>query len=173
VAAGIRSVMGKAPTSRQLHDAFRGVRVSAADLAQASLVMRGESALLLEAPEGLVSAAHARRFRWSAGEGLRRFELSTEDGAPVHEMKVDGNEILLPEALVLEAGKKYVWGIAPPSPAAGPVDWTEFVIGGESVPAPALQGSSASEWRLYGLWLKAKGMPRAAARAAMRAAILR
>lgn len=164
-AKGLRAAKGKLPAPRKLDDAYRGLKVDTRALAQGSLVMRGSDSARVESPEGFVEAQASRRFRWSGGPGGWQFELATDSGELVHRAEAFDGLLELPAEIALKAGTKYVWGIAPVSEGAKPVDWTEFVVsdspGAPPVPEP---GSARSEKLLYAAWLRDKGMPRAAAR---------
>ena len=130
-----------------------------------------ETAAYLAGPQGPVAAAQARHFRWSEGGGPWQFELATEAGALVHRAQVDGSELVLPDAIVLAPGVKYVWGITAAA-GAPPVDWTEFTLApaGQAVASAPGPDASRSERRLYAIWLRSQRMPRAATRVLAQAA---
>ena len=165
--SGLAAARGSLPEPRRVDDAYRHLKVRAGDAAQGSLVMRGyATAAYLVEPQGPVDAVQARKFRWADGGGPWQFELATEAGALVHRAAVNGNAFVLPDALVLAPGVKYVWGITP-AKGISPVDWTEFTLApaGQAIaPAPA-RDASRSEQLLYALWLRSQRMPRAASRA--------
>jgi hypothetical protein len=163
---GPRADAGTLEPVRQLDAALRRVKVTPQDLALGSLRMRGSDSRVLEGPEGFVSAAEARTFRWKGRVDLVRFELATQEGEVVHQGRVEGGRYALPDGVRLEAGRNYVWGVSGLNPADPPADWTEFAIRDGSE-APVASG--ASEWRLVAVSLRAAGLRRAAERAERRA----
>ena len=152
--SGLAAARGSLPEPRRVDDAYRHLKVRAGDAAQGSLVMRGyATAAYLVEPQGPVDAVQARKFRWA-------------DGALVHRAAVNGNAFVLPDALVLAPGVKYVWGITP-AKGISPVDWTEFTLApaGQAIAPAPTRDASRSEQLLYALWLRSQRMPRAASRA--------
>ena len=161
---GIRAVKGKLPTPRVLHDAYRRVDTGRVELVQGSLEMRNGEALAAMKPEGIVVAEAARKFTWPAREGLRRFELATDEGDLVHGEDVSGNELTLPATVTLRPGVKYVWGVAPRE--ASPTDWTEFSIAADNAP---VAGNTRSERIVHAAWLRSQNLQRASTRELQRA----
>jgi hypothetical protein len=165
-AKGLRAARGSLPEGQRVDEAYRNMKVRAGDAAQGSLILRGDAPeAYLVGPQGPVDAAQSRRFRWLDGDGPWRFELATDNGTLVHRAEIRGNELLLPEAIPLATGVKYVWGITAAAGTA-PVDWTEFSLApaGQAIAAPPGSGASASERVLYAMWLRSRSMPRAASR---------
>lgn len=162
---GANAEAGTLGPVRTLDAALKRVKVNPKDVAVGSLRMRSSESRVVESPDGFVSAAVARTFRWQARAGLVRFELATLEGDPVHTARVEGGAYTLPESVKLDPARTYVWGMSVANPAEAPVDWTEFAIR-ESAPAPA---KGATEWRLSASSLREAGLPRAAARAEQRA----
>ena len=164
---GPRADSGTLEPVRQVDATLRRVKVTPQDLAMGSLRMRSADSRVLEGPEGFVSSAEARTFRWQGRANLVRFELATQEGEVVHAGRVEGDRYALPDAVKLESGRTYVWGVSGLNPADPPADWTEFSIRDAS---DAPRATGASEWRLMAASLRAAGLKRAAERAERRAA---
>lgn len=169
VSIGPREIVanGKPVAPRKLHDAYRTIKGSTADLVQGSLVMRNAAGLRVLSPEGVVGAGTARQFSWTPAPGAWRFELSADSGDVVYRSDVRGASLELPADLKLRAGSKYVWGLLPATGSSAPVDWTEFVVT-EEASAPA-KGEAPSERIVHAMWLRSRGLERAAIRTAAEA----
>lgn len=164
---GPKAESGSLDPVRPVDAALRKVKVTSQDVALGSLRMRSADNRVLEGPDGFVTAAEARTFRWKARSSLVRIEIATQEGEVVHKARVEGGSYTLPDTVKLEAGRTYVWGVSGVNPAEPPADWTEFAIR-EGNEAP--KASGASEWRLVAVSLRAAGLKRAAERAEQRAA---
>ncbi len=164
---GPRADSGALEPVRPVDAALRRVKITQQDVAQGSLRMRGADARVLEGPDGFVTPAEARTFRWKARANLVRFEIATQEGDVVHKGRVEGGSYTLPDSVKLEAGRAYVWGVSGVNPAEPPADWTEFSIREAD---ETYRASGASEWRLVAVRLRAAGLNRAAERADLRAA---
>lgn len=167
-AQGVIAESGSLGPVRKLGEAFRNVKVTGQDVSLGSLRMRSSESRVLEGPEGFVGFAQARLFTWKPLSGLARFELATSEGEPVHRARPDGNHYVLPEAVRLEPGIRYVWGVGSANEAEAPVDWTEFVIDEPGRVSPRAPVAGASEKRLLALSLRSAGLRRAAERVATR-----
>jgi hypothetical protein len=163
---GPKAESGALDPVRAVDAALRKVKVTAQDVTLGSLRMRSADERVLEGPDGFVTAAEARTFRWTARTNLVRIEIATQEGEVVHKARVEGGSYTLPESVKLESGRAYVWGVSGVNPAEPPVDWTEFAIRDAS---DVTKVSGASEWRLVAVSLRSAGLMRAAERAERRA----
>lgn len=164
-AQGVKAESGTLGPARKLGEVFRHVKVDSRDVSLGSLRMRSADARVLEGPEGIVPVGEARLFRWKAQPGIARFELATREGDLVHRARATGSRYELPEAVRLEAGRTYVWGVAGANEADAPIDWTEFRVGepgAASLPGPE---AGATERVLRAAALRSAGLARAAQRA--------
>lgn len=169
----LQASSGTVPAPRNLHAAYRQLKVDSRELVQGSLVMRSGETVKLNSPEGLVPVQAAREFAWSPASGAWRLEIADAAGNAVFANEVSNGRFTLPGQVMLSPGVTYVWGIAPLSPRARPVDWTEFklVDSGDDIALPNAPAAAAprSEWLVYAAWLRAQGLNRAALRVAARA----
>ena len=153
---------------RPANPAYKDMKVNGKNLAQASLVMRSAAPIVaLAAPEGLVSEAEARRFRWAVdGDRALRLVVATDGGDLVHRADVKTSEFILPDTVALKPGVKYVWSISTPAGEANPLDWTEFMVTTDDreLAARPGEGASPADHALYAAWLAERDLKRAAVR---------
>jgi hypothetical protein len=142
---GIRALDGSPPAApRVLDPAFQDVRLDRTMLTPAGVRMRAparEGVTLLE-PRGIVTRPSALWFRWQrpASSGPVRFRLASEGGQVIYETTAHGQELTLPEAVVLPPGARLLWRVEDPSlPPLSAPRWESFVVATEQVQALARQ----------------------------------
>jgi hypothetical protein len=143
---GILPLNGSAPAvERVLNQAFQDVRLDRSMLSPAGVRMRtvaGERLTLLE-PRGIVTDPARLSFRWQRSaerSGELRFRLANENGEVIHEAIADGEQLVLPDTVVLAPGLRFFWHVEDTSSSqrASP-RWERFVIATEEVQALARQ----------------------------------
>lgn len=167
----------KAPSQikvRPANPAYKDMKVNGKNLAQASLVMRSAAPIVaLTGPEGVVSIAEARRFRWTVdGERALRLVVATDSGDLIHRVDIKSAEFDLPASVELKPGVKYVWSVSTPTGEANPLDWTEFMVSVDDreLAARPGEGAAPADRALHAAWLSEKDLKRAAVREAKRSA---
>jgi hypothetical protein len=169
----LKATSGTLPAPRNLHAAYRKLKIDSSELVQGSLVMRSGETVKLLGPEGIVTPEEARRFQWAPTNDGFRLELAASSGEPVLAREVKGGALDLPGDVSLKARTTYVWGLSPPVPGSKPTEWTEFRLADPNDKRPQPPRPTAadprSEWLLYAAWLRSRGLHRAALRLAANA----
>jgi len=118
------------PVKKELHAAYRGVKVQANSLVQAGIVLRasGKPGDGMRPANEQVDPANIR-FRWSGTLAAgTRIELSDEIGEPVWDAVVTASPMALPAEVRLVAGKTYRWLLVLPNASRGRQIWAEFAV---------------------------------------------
>jgi hypothetical protein len=128
-----------APGVRELPVAYRNIRIDTAHLGQAGIRLRGEAAVAVLQPQGLVAEA-PQRFTWPAvadAEGYV-FRLANEKRDLIFEARLTEPALSLPESIKLRPGARYVWGVEAPGSGQEP-RWTQIHLARDAAGTRRLQ----------------------------------